>query len=132
MSATLQQHVEAMVMMIAADGEYQESERQTALKLLAKHPAAQGLSEAEVDDLFARGAEAVLNEGVDVRLTKLAQAATARDERLEILRSAILICVADGEVAVEEMTLLRKIMNALTLTEADLNAQIDGMMKPSS
>jgi uncharacterized tellurite resistance protein B-like protein len=113
--------VEAMVLMLAADGVVREEER-TVLRGAVHELTAGSVGPAEVDRLADAASERIADQGANRRLAALAN--TLNKERLAAEAAFVLaaaMAYADRSIAEQENAMLSRLADALSIDEARAN-----------
>lgn len=117
-------YVEAMVIMIAADGKFTHEEKEHFRAALMTHPSTNRLSMHEIDEHINQAVQSLEREGTESRIRTLADEVTDPGDREALIHSVVLACIADGEVADEEMDVLEKMQEAFGMPDDRLKAII--------
>lgn len=115
-------YVEAMVIMIAADGKFTQQEKDHFRAALMTHPSTQHLAMHEIDEHINQAVQLLEREGTDSRIRTLADEVTDPQHRESLVHSVVLACLADGEVADQEMDVLEKLQQAFGMSDDRLKA----------
>jgi uncharacterized tellurite resistance protein B-like protein len=118
-------YVEAMLMMIAADGVIEDEEIRDFLKNVYSKPKLSGLSESELMSLVRRSLNAIQTEGVDARIKAIGQMLPMLEQKIEAVRLSLSICSSDGDVAPEELDILRKMQAQFDISEKQMEALLN-------
>lgn len=113
-------YIEAMMMMIAADGVIEDDEVHDFLKNVYGKPKLSGLSENDLMSMVKRSLKAIESEGVDARLKAIGQMLPAMEQKVEAMRLSLSICASDGDVAPEELEILRKMQAQFDISESQM------------
>jgi len=113
--------VEAMLILIAADGVVEESELDGFVRQVHTRPEFQGIKQRDVDAYVQTAFGDIRRDGIDARINEIAAGLPKRDHRVAALGMAITIAVGDGGVAPAESSVLEKLRRAFELSEADFH-----------
>ena len=109
--------IELMMLMAAADGEIQNVEVTRMALTVASRPEFKEMSEEDISEAFDNALRRVQTHGPVDRLAELRMSLTTSEERLQALRFAFSILVADGIATVGEAQYLEDIRVAFDLDE---------------
>lgn len=109
--------VEAMLLMVAADGVVADEEIAQLTRTIAEHPAFGGLSPDAIGDEFQRAFNALSDDGFEARLDALARGLESYKSRLLAFAFATGICFADGDIAEQELALLKAFQTVFLLRD---------------
>ncbi|MBN1287190.1 MAG: TerB family tellurite resistance protein [Anaerolineae bacterium] len=104
-------YVEAAVLMVFADGVVEKGEIAELNHKFATHPRLSQLSGKEINALIDRSIVAMKKEGAHDRVSALARLLETPEQRLEAIKIALEVCLADADAAPNELALL-KVMQA--------------------
>lgn len=113
-------YIEAMIMMIAADGVIEDDEVQDFLKNVYSRPKLSKIPHNDMMSMIRRSLTAIENEGVDKRIKAIAQLLPSVEERMEAVRMCLSICASDGDVAPDELDILKKMQAEFGLSESQI------------
>jgi len=117
-------YIEAMIMMIAADGVIEEDEVQDFMKFIYSKQQFRSHSSQEIISIIKRSFVALEKEGIDSRIRAISAMLNSIDKRIDAFRMCLSICASDGDVAPEELEILKKMQKEFDLSEA----QVDKIM----
>ena len=118
-------YVEAMIMMIAADGVIEDEEIHDFLKNVYGKPKLSGLTESELMSMIKRSLNAIETEGVDARIKAIGQMLPMMEQKVESVRLSLSICASDGDVAPEELEILKKMQAQFDISETQMEALLN-------
>ena len=113
-------YVEAMIMMIAADGVIEEDEIQDFLRNVYTRPKLSKVPQNEMVSMIKRSLAALEREGIDPRVKAIAQMLPTVEQKMEAFRMCLSICASDGDVAPEELEVLKKMQAEFDLSESQV------------
>ena len=113
-------YVEAMIMMIAADGVIEDEEVQDFLRNVYTRPQLSKVPQAEMLSMIRRSLQAIESEGIDARITAVATMLPSMDQKIEAMRMCLSICASDGDIAPAELEILKKMQAAFDMSEAQV------------
>lgn len=109
--------IEAMTLMIAADGVVADEEIFELSRVVAEHAIFAGTTSASVNRELRRSLQALAKFGFESRLQTLADGLPDYGMRLLAFAFAVDICFADGQLAAQELTLLKAFQAIFGLRE---------------
>jgi len=109
--------LDAIVLVVAADGEVTEREMDLALAVARDLPSLAGVG--ELDRKLGEAFERFVDEGSAARLA--AMGAPERDARVEILLAACAAAAIDGPVVEDEIACIRRIGAAIGAHETEVD-----------
>jgi tellurite resistance protein len=109
--------IEAMTLMIAADGVVADEEILELSRLTSEHPMFAGTPASAVTDTLKRSLKALAKQGFEARLLALAEGLPDYNTRLLAFAFAVSICFADGQLADQELSLLKAFQSVFGLRE---------------
>jgi uncharacterized tellurite resistance protein B-like protein len=116
--ASVQQYyVEVMMLMAAADGDFDPSELDVFADRLATHPAFEDLQPDTAGVYMERALSLLAEEGVEARLDAIDGAMTHPEQRETAFRLAVQMCLADGVADDHEKELLKLMRERFHLTD---------------
>lgn len=118
-------YIEAMIMMIAADGVIEDDEIHDFMKNVYSKPKLSKLSENEVMSLLRRSINAIQTEGVDARIKAIGQMLPMMEQKIEAVRLSLSICASDGDVAPEELDILKKMQTQYDISESQMEKLLE-------
>lgn len=131
--ASVQQHyVELMMLMAAADGDFDPSELDVFSERLASHPAFEDLLPATAGVYMERSLERLAEDGVQARLDAIELALTAPEQREVAFRLAVEMCLADGLADPHEKELLKLLSERFHLTDEYVADEIAAIIGKSA
>jgi tellurite resistance protein len=115
--------VEGAYLVATADGVFDEEERRTFERIVT---AATGgtVAQRHVADLVADLHDQLAEDGLELRVTRLAEGVTKREHAKEVLRIAALIAQVSEDVSPVERQLLEKLCAAFKLEPTELDAAL--------
>lgn len=113
-------YVEAMIMMIAADGVIEDEEVQDFLRNVYTRPRLAKVPQGEMVSMIRRSLQAIESEGVDTRIKAIARMLPTMDQKIEAMRMCLSICAADGDIAPDELDILKKMQAEFDVSEAQI------------
>jgi tellurite resistance protein len=119
--------LDAMVMAVSADGEVQDEEIVYAHHLARQLPTLADATTEEVGARILQAFDRLKSDGWEARMAAVAQAARAARSERELLAFAVTVQYADGVVSEEEDAMIDQLARALGLSDADVQAVIDGV-----
>lgn len=121
--------VESLVIMLAVDGTFPDSERETLRGLLGMFPSTAALTEGRLEGMIGGILDRVVSQGVSARLSAIAAATDSMEDRLTILRLATKLCVGDGDAAAEETELLARMQSAFEVSDEALHRILEDLKR---
>jgi tellurite resistance protein len=123
-AALFESIVEGAYLVATADGVFDDEERKTFERILT---AACGgaVPQNHVANLVADLADQLGEDGVEVRIERVAQGVQREEQALEVLRIAALIAHASEDVSEVERTVLGKIATACRLEDGAVDRALD-------
>lgn len=112
--------VEAMVLAAASDGRLDERQTLEMSRIVASWPEFHDAATEDVAEMLQRGLQSLQADGFHVRIHAIAGALPRYAHRVLAFRAAVAIICSDGELANEEMGLLRDMQKILGVAEADV------------
>jgi tellurite resistance protein len=109
--------IEAMTLMIAADGVVADEEILELSRLTSEHPMFAGTPASAVTDTLKRSLKALAKQGFEARLHALAEGLPDYNTRLLAFAFSVSICFADGQLADQELSLLKAFQAVFGLRE---------------
>jgi tellurite resistance protein len=109
--------IEAMTLMIAADGVVADEEILELSRLTSEHPMFGGTSPQAVTDTLKRALKALSKQGFEARIRALADGLPDYNMRLLAFAFAVSICFSDGQLAQQELNLLKAFQVVFGLRE---------------
>ncbi len=113
-------YVEAMIIMIAADGIIEDDEVQDFLRNVYTRPQLSKIPKDEMVSMIKRSLASIESEGVDARIKAIAQLLPGVEKKMDAFRMCLSICASDGDVAPEELDILKKMQAAFDLSESQV------------
>jgi uncharacterized tellurite resistance protein B-like protein len=113
-------YVEAMIMMIAADGVIEEEEIDDFMRNVYQSRRLAAVPHAEMMSMIKRSLHAISTEGVDRRIAAVGQMLPSVDQKLEAVRMCVSICASDGDVAPDELEILKKMQREFDLSDQQI------------
>jgi tellurite resistance protein len=111
--------LDAIVMVVAADGEVTDREMQLALTAARDLPSLAGLK-PELERRLGEAFERFVDEGSDARLAAMGR--PAPDERLEVVLAAAVAAAVDGPPTEDEIACVRRIGTAIGASEPEIGS----------
>ena len=111
--------LDAIVMVVAADGEVTDREMQLALTAARDLPSLASIK-PELDRRLGEAFERFVDEGSDARLAAMGR--PAPDERLEIVLAAAVAAAVDGAPTDAEIACVRRIGAAIGASEPEIGS----------
>jgi hypothetical protein len=108
--------LDAIVMVVASDGEVTEREMQLALTAARDLPSLHGLPNLERS--LGEAFERFVDQGSDARLAAMGK--PGADVRLEILLAASVAAAVDGPPTEDEIACLKRIGASISATDAEI------------
>lgn len=112
-----QYYIEAMLLMVAADGTIDPAELDRFSKELAHQPAFDHISPDNAGAFLERSLNHLERDGLEARLEILARELEDQDVREVAFRMALEMCLADGSADPQERTLLKLFQSHFDLTD---------------
>jgi tellurite resistance protein len=116
--------LDAIVMVVASDGEVTEREMQLALTAAKDLPSLHGLPSLERS--LGEAFERFVDQGSDARLAAMGK--PGADVRLEILLAAAVAAAVDGPPTADEIACLERVAEAIGASKSD----VDGVLRASA
>lgn len=113
-------YVEAMIMMIAADGVVEDDEIEDFLRNVYTKPQLNRVPPSEMSSMVRRSLHAISSEGIDARVRAIARMLPHQEQKIEAFRMCLSICASDGDVAPEELDILKKMQSEFDLSESQV------------
>jgi tellurite resistance protein len=115
--------VEGAYLVATADGVFDDEERRTFERIVT---AACGgtVAPRHIADLVADLSDQLVEDGLDVRVARLAEGVTRREHAKEVLRIAALIAQVSEDVSPVERALLEKLCAAFKLEPSEVDAAL--------
>ncbi len=117
--------LEAMLIMIAADGSVEDSEMAQFMAQIRTRPELSQIPRRTIDVHMQEAFAAIRVEGIERRIQAIARGLRHRDQRLAAVGMALAIAVGDGALKPEEATILKMMQAALGLSDEDVRAAIE-------
>ena len=121
-------YIETMMLMAAADGEFDPSEVEVFADQFANHPAFAELLPQKAGAYMTEILSLLERDGVDARLAAITHGLADEGQRQNAFSLALEVCMADGLADPYEKELLRILAEQLTLSEEFVDAQIKQAM----
>lgn len=112
-----QYYVEVMMLMAAADGDFDPSELDVFAERLATHPAFDELTPETAGVYMERALQRLAEESVEARLDAIDDALVGQEVRETAFRLAVEMCLADGSADPHERELLKLLRDRFHLTD---------------
>ncbi len=113
-------YVEAMIMMIAADGVIEEGEVDDFMRNVYTRPQLSQVPQSEMISMIRRSLHAISTEGMDARIRAVARMLPHQQQKIEAFRMCLSICASDGDVAPEELAILKRMQAEFDLSESQI------------
>ncbi len=113
--------LDAIVMVVASDGEVTEREMQLALTAAKDLPSLHG--HANLERSLGEAFERFVDQGSDARLAAMGK--PGADVRLEIVLAAAVAAAVDGPLTDDELACVRRIGEAVGATQEELSTVLD-------
>lgn len=113
-------YVEGMILMIAADGVIEEDEIEDFLRNVYTKPQLNRVPPAEMNSMIRRSLHAITSEGADARIRAIARMLPHQQQKIEAFKMCLSICASDGDVAPEELEILKKMQAEFDLSESQV------------
>lgn len=120
-----QSHIEAMVIMICADGEIHDQEIDELSDRASSHPLLSLYGDQSIDQMIERAVTLIETEGFGRRLELIAERLPEDHERAEVIRSMAWICTADGELSPEEVKILDRARDLFGISMEEFERLLD-------
>lgn len=114
--------IEAMLILIAADGAVEEAELEHFIRQVRAHSALREIPQNTLDAYVRDAFAAIRREGLEARIRAIAAGLPRREERLVAFTLAFGIASTDGRIAHAESNVLEQLQSAFALTDAELIA----------
>ena len=115
-------YVEAMILMIAADGVVENDELDDFQRNIFTRPQLSRVPPQEMTSMIKRSVHAIMTEGPDARIRAIARMLPNQQQKMEAFRLCLSICASDGDVAPDELNLLKKMQAEFDLSESQVEA----------
>ncbi|MBC7910079.1 MAG: tellurite resistance TerB family protein [Pyrinomonadaceae bacterium] len=113
-------YVEAMIIMIAADGVVEDDEIEDFLRNVYTRPQLNKVPPSEMSSMIRRSLHAISTEGADARIRAIARMLPHQQQKVEAFRMCLSICASDGDVAPDELEILKKMQSEFDLSESQV------------
>jgi len=110
--------VEAAYLVATADGVFDADEREVFARIVAAS-ADNALPRSDVHGLIEELADHLAVEGVDRRIARIAQSVRRPEQKIALLRVAILVALANDAISEPEEALIARLCNALEVPMSD-------------
>jgi tellurite resistance protein len=121
-------YVETMMLMAAADGDFDPAEVEVFADKFANHPAFKELMPNTACAYIEKSLTILEEEGVESRLDAICNGLTHNDQREIAFRLAVDVCMADGLTEPYETELLKILAERLNLSEELVASCVDGAL----
>jgi tellurite resistance protein len=113
--------LDAIVMVVAADGEVTDREMQLALSAARALPSLVKLA-SELDRALGEAFERFVDQGSDARLAAMGHPTLRPNERLEVVLAAAVAAAVDGPPTPDEIACVKRIGKALGASDAEIES----------
>ena len=120
--------VEGADLVATADGVFDDEERRT-FELIVTTACGGSVPQGHVADLVADLADQLAEDGLDLRLKRLAEALQRREHAEEVLRIAALIAQVSEDVSEVERGVLERLAVACDLGPSDVDAALEDVKR---
>ncbi len=110
--------VEAAFLVATADGVFDSGEREVFSRIVAAS-AENALPRSDLNGLIEELAEHLAIDGVDRRVARIAQSVRRPEQKIALLRVAILVALANDTISETEEALIARLCNALEVPLSD-------------
>jgi len=110
--------VEAAFLVATADGVFDADEREVFSRIVAAS-AENALPRSDLNGLIEELAEHLAIDGVDRRVARIAQSVRRPEQKIALLRVAILVALANDTISETEEALIARLCNALEVPLSD-------------
>ena len=110
--------VEAAFLVATADGVFDSDEREVFSRIVAAS-AENALPRSDLNGLIEELAEHLAIDGVDRRVARIAQSVRRPEQKIALLRVAILVALANDTISETEEALIARLCNALEVPLSD-------------
>ncbi len=110
--------VEAAFLVATADGVFDADEREVFSRIVAAS-AENALPRSDLNGLIEELAEHLAIDGVDRRVARIAQSVRRPEQKIALLRVAILVALANDTISETEEALIARLCNALDVPMSD-------------
>ena len=110
--------VEAAFLVATADGVFDADEREVFSRIVAAS-AENALPRSDLNGLIEELAEHLAIDGVDRRVARIAQSVRRPEQKIALLRVAILVALANDTISDTEEALIARLCNALDVPMSD-------------
>jgi tellurite resistance protein len=122
-------YLEVMLLMAAADGILQASEKRRIMQTIEEHIVFKHVEKSLIEDWIEQSLRDLEREGVIGRITAIAEALEGDNERRTAFGFATDICLADGAADPAELELLKAFQSRFRIEDKDaeviINAVVD-------
>jgi len=116
--------VEASFLVANADGDFDEAERETFVKVVHES-CANTVQRQDVHSLVADLADLLEEDGMDRRVEMVSSVVQVAEHKLEVLRIAALMAWVSGGVDATERSVIEKLASQFGLSEADVATTLE-------
>ena len=116
--------LETMLIMIAADGQVEDTEMSHFMAQVGTRPELAQISRRVIDQHMQEAFKAIRREGIEKRIVAIARGLQRRDQRLAAVAMAIAIAMGDGKLEREETAVLDMMQAAFELSDDDISEAI--------
>lgn len=110
--------VEAAFLVATADGVFDADEREVFSRIVAAS-AENALPRSDLNGLIEELAEHLAIDGVDRRVARIAQSVRRPEQKIALLRVAILVALANDKISETEEALIARLCNAIEVPLSD-------------
>jgi tellurite resistance protein len=114
-------YIETMLILATADGDFSRQEVESMTAILANHPRTKGLSESDFKQIVEACQRDMAAQHVDARIRAIAGMLPQQSQRIDAIKIALVIAIADGRFDPTELSLLDKFQLAFGLSEAQVH-----------
>ncbi len=119
--------LDAIVMVVAADGEVTDREMQLALSAARALPSLAKLA-SELDRALGEAFERFVDQGSDARLVAMGH--PSPNERLEVVLAAAVAAAVDGPPTPDEIACVKRIGRALAASDPEIDSVLARVASP--
>lgn len=117
--------LEAMIIMMAADGQVDDHELTQFMVQVQKREELRSLTRKEIENYMQEASLAIKKEGAQNRIEAIARGLTSYEQRMAAVGMALSIALSEREMARAEKAVLRNMQEAFGLNDRDLEQAIE-------